>query len=340
MSNSLLTLNDDMMKNFYKGKKVLITGGLGFLGSNLAHQLVKFGAKVTLLDCLLKSHGGNPFNIHGIKKEVEWVKGDIRNFSLVQKLIKGKELLFNIAAQTSHTDSIVHPFLDVEINTKGQINILESAKAHNPFLKIVYCSTRAVYGVSKKKVLDEEILPNPMDIYSADKLAGENYHRIYAKVFGLDTIILRCANGYGPRAQMLQPSFGILNWFIRLALDNQEIKIFGDGKQVRDYVYVSDIAQAFLNAGKVKQGEGNIYNVGCGKGIPLIEIVKKIVQIAGSGKIVYVPWPETNKKIDVGDFTANIDKIKKEIGWRARVPLEEGLSQTIQFYKENKKYYW
>lgn len=310
------------------------------MGSNLAHRLVKCGARVTLLDCLLKLHGGNPFNIAGIREQVQWVKGDIRNFSLVQKTIKGKDLLFNIAAQTSHTDSVVHPFLDVDINAKGQINILESAKKHNPHIKIVYCSTRAVYGSSHKKYLDEETLLNPLDIYSADKLAGENYHRVYNKVFGLNTVILRCANGYGPFAQMKQPSFGILNWFIRLALDNQEIKIFGDGKQIRDYVYVSDIVDAFLKVGAVSQCQGNIYNIGSGKGNPLIEIVKKIVKIAGSGKIVYVPWPEKNKKIDVGDFIANIDKIKKEIGWEAKVPLEDGLKQTIEFYKKNKKYYW
>jgi len=212
--------------SFYSGKKVLITGGLGFLGSNLAHQLVVLGAKVTLLDCFLENHGANLFNIQEIQGQVQVVKGDIRDLPLLEKIIPGQDVLFNIAAQTSHTDSINNPLLDVDINNRGQIQLLETCKKWNPSVCIVYCSTRAVYGAGQQNPVNEMAPLNPMDIYSINKLSGEYYHKLYHSVFGLKTVVARLANGYGPRAQMKGPSFGILNWFARLAIDNQEIKVF------------------------------------------------------------------------------------------------------------------
>ncbi len=327
-------------EKFYKNKNILITGGLGFLGSNLAIRLSELGAKVTILDCLLKIHGGNLFNIQPVRKEINFVRGDIRNAALVNKLIKGQDFLFNIAAQTSHTDSMEQPFLDGDINSKGQLNLLEACRRLNPSIRAVYCSSRAIYGSSPKKLIDEGTAPNPLDVYSVHKLAGEHYHKIYNKVHGIKTLILRVANGYGPRAQMKAPSFGILNWFIRLALDNMEIKIFGDGKQMRDYVYVVDIVQSFLQAGASEHFNGDIYNVGSGRGVSLVNIVREIVTTAGRGKIVYVSWPDTNKKIDVGDFVADVSKIKSEIGWQPEISLREGLEKTIEFYRLNKKRYW
>lgn len=328
------------LKRYFSSKNVLITGGLGFLGSNLAHALARLGSRVTVLDCLLDQHGGNPFNIASVKDRVRWVQGDIRNASLLKKILKGQDFLFNIAAQTSHTDSMDHPFLDVDINTQGQITLLETCRILNPKIRIVYCSTRAVYGSSAKKVADESLVPHPLDVYSANKLAGEHYHTIYSKVYGLNATVLRVANGYGPRAQMKAPSFGILNWFIRLAIGDQEIKVFGDGKQVRDYVYVDDIVQAFLAVASRNDVNGETFNVGSGKGVPLIDIVKRVVRYSGKGKIVYVPWPAKNKKIDVGDFIANVDKIKSKVGWQATISLDQGLQETIDFYERYQSHYW
>ena len=328
------------MTDFYKGKKVLVTGGLGFLGSNLACRLAGLGAKVTLLDCLLPGHGGNLFNMADFKKSARFVKGDIRNKPLMERLVKGQDVLFNIGAQTSHTDSMKNPYLDVDINTRGQINLLEACKKANPGIRVVYCSSRAVYGSVSKRVIDEETVPRPLDVYATNKLAGEHYHRVYAKVFGLNATILRVANGYGPRAQMKEPSFGILNWFIRLALDDAQIKIFGDGKQVRDYVYVDDITDAFLKTGRNMKIPGETLNIASGRGLPLITIVKEVVRLAGTGRIVPVPWPDTNKKIDVGDFIAEVSKAGRLIGWRATTPLRDGLEETIAFYRQNKKRYW
>lgn len=327
-------------ENFYPEKKVLVTGGLGFLGSNLSRRLKDLGARVTILDCQLDLHGGNIFNIQDIAKEVKFVKGDIRDDALARDLIKGQDVLFNIAAQTSHTDSMNNPLLDVDINNRGQIILLEAVKTVNPGIRLVYCSSRAVYGASAKKIIDEETLPNPGDVYSVNKLAGEFYHKIYGNVHGLNVTTLRVANGYGQRAQMKSPSFGILNWFIRLAIDDQEIKVFGDGKQIRDYAHVDDIIEAFLMTAARENLKGKTFNVGSGKGIPLIDIIHRIVQIAGKGKIVHVPWPEQNKKIDVGDFVADITRMQKELGWDAKVDLDTGLKKTIQFYETHKKNYW
>lgn len=325
---------------FFRGKKVLITGGLGFLGSNLAHRLVSLDAKVSILDCLLKDHGGNLNNLIGIENKVVHVIGDIRDPSMMERLIRDQDVLFNVAAQTSHTGSMQDPFLDVDINVKGQINLLEICRKINPGIRIVYCSTRAVYGSNPKSEIDENCLPNPLDVYAANKLAGEYYHRIYSQVHGLKTVILRVANGYGPRAQMKGPSFGILNWFIRLAVDDHEIKVFGDGRQVRDYVYVDDIIDAFLAVGAGESLQGEIFNAGTGQGLPLIDIVHAIIQIVGKGKIVHVSWPEQNKKIDVGNFVADVKKIKTKLDWSPKITLDQGLKKTTDFYKKYKNDYW
>ena len=325
---------------FYKGKNVTVTGGLGFLGSNIARRLVALGSRVTVVDCILEGHGGNPFNLDGVLDKVTWVKGDICNRPLMQNVLKNQDLLFNIAAQTSHTDSMKNPSLDAEINIKGQINILEICRELNPAIKIVYCSTRAVYGATGKTIIDEETNPNPLDIYSVDKLAGEFYHQIYCRVYGLNTTVLRLANGYGPRAQMANPSFGILNWFIRLAIGNEDIKIFGDGKQVRDYTYIDDIVESFLIAGASENLKGEVLNVGSGVGVPLINIVKDVVRLAGKGNIVYVPWPETNKKIDVGDFIADVTKVKSKLSWAPKISMEEGIKKTLEYYEAHKRNYW
>ena len=328
------------LEKIYSGKKAVVTGGLGFLGSTLALELHKLGARVTAVDSLLENHGGNPFNLEGFLKAIEWVQADIRDASKMKEILKGQDFLFNIAAQTSHTDSMKNPFLDTDINTRGQMALLEACREINPTIRIIYCSTRAVYGAVSERVINETVLPNPLDIYATHKLSGEFYHKIYSRAHGVSCTILRVANGYGPRAQMKAPSFGILNWFIRLAIDNSEIKIFGDGKQVRDYVYGEDIIQAFLMVAARNDLNGEVLNVGSGVGVPLIDIVKKVVKLAGKGKIVYVPWPETNKKIDVGDFIADIQKIKMRVSWESSTGLDDGLSKTIQFYEKNRSHYW
>lgn len=325
---------------YFKNKKILITGGLGFTGSNLAHRLVELNAEVTLLDCLLEAHGGNLFNVDDIQTKVRIVQGDIRDEKIVNECVQGQDILFNIAAQTSHTDSIQHPHLDVDINNKGQINLLEACRKLNSNIRVVYCSTRAVYGKGAQGLVNEQAPCHPLDIYAANKFVGEHYHKIYHSVHGLNCVILRMGNSYGPRGQMKQPSFGILNWFTRLAIENQEIKMFGEGQQVRDYIYIEDAVEAFLALASSTISNAEIFNIGSGQGVALVDIVKEILRIAGKGRIQFVPWPEQNKKIDVGDFIADIQKIQNTISWQPTISLSDGIQKMIQYYEKNKQHYW
>jgi UDP-glucose 4-epimerase len=326
--------------DFYKNKKILITGGLGFLGSNLAVRLVNSGAKVTLLDAMLPLYGGNFFNVEEIKKKIKVIVADIRDKEKVEKAVKGKDLIFHIAAQTSHIDSMTDPFLDMDINCRGNIIFLESCRKFNPEVKIIYAGTRAQYGRVEYTPADEKHPFNPTDIYGVNKTAGEQYHFIYSRICGIRVASLRINNTYGPKHQMKHALYGILNWFIRLAMDGQAIKVFGEGNQLRDFNYAQDVVAAFLKAGESKNADGKIYNLGSGKPIKFIDLVKKIVEITGSGRIEYVPWPKDRKDIETGDYVASYEKIKNELGWQPEVSLEEGLKKTVEFYRKYRKKYW
>jgi len=326
--------------DFYKDKKILITGGLGFLGSNLAIALVKLGAKVTLLDAMLPLYGGNYFNIEEIKDEVEVIIGDIRDGRVMESAVKEKELIFHIAAQTSHIDSMSDPFLDIDINCRGNIVLLEACRRFNPGIKIVYAGTRGQYGRMEYKPVDESHPLNPTDIYGVNKTAGEQYHFIYARSYGMRVCSLRINNTYGPRHQMKHGRYGILNWFIRIAMDGGVIKVFGEGNQLRDFNYVDDVTNAFLLAGAEERADGKIYNLGSGSPVKFIDLVKKIIEIAGSGKMENVPWPKDRKDIETGDYVANFEKIKNELGWQPGIFLDEGLKKTVEYYKKFKDKYW
>jgi len=326
--------------DFYKDKKILITGGLGFLGSNLAIALVKLGAKVTLLDAMLPLYGGNYFNIEEIKDEVEVIIGDIRDGRVMESAVKEKELIFHIAAQTSHIDSMSDPFLDIDINCRGNIVLLEACRRFNPGIKIVYAGTRGQYGRIEYKPVDESHPLNPTDIYGVNKTAGEQYHFIYARSYGMRVCSLRINNTYGPRHQMKHGRYGILNWFIRIAMDGGVIKVFGEGNQLRDFNYVDDVTNAFLLAGAEERADGKIYNLGSGSPVKFIDLVKKIIEIAGSGKMENVPWPKDRKDIETGDYVASFEKIKNELGWQPGIFLDEGLKKTVEYYKKFKDKYW
>lgn len=326
--------------NFYENKKILITGGLGFLGSNLAISLVRAGAGVTLLDAMLPLYGGNLFNIEEIKDKVEVIIGDIRDSELLGEVVRGKDLIFHIAAQTSHIDSMVDPFLDVDINCRGNIVFLESCRKFNPGVKIIYAGTRSQYGRVEYTPVDEMHPLNPADIYSVNKTAGEQYHFVYARSYGIRVSSLRINNTYGPRHQMKHGRYGILNWFIRIALEGGTIKVFGDGTQMRDYNYIDDVTDAFLRAGSSGNADGKIYNLGSGEPVRFIDLVNKIIKIAGSGRVEMVPWPEERKGIETGDYIASFEKMKNELGWQPKIPLDEGLRRTVAYYRKYKDRYW
>ncbi len=328
------------LEEYYSGKKVLITGGLGFLGSNLAHALVKLGAKVTIVDALLAPFGGNIFNVEGIKTELRVEIADIRDTEVIRRLIPGQDLMFNLAGQVSHVDSMTDPLRDYDINIRGNLNILEIARKENPHIKIVYAGTRGQYGKLAHLPVDEKAPRFPVDIYGVNKDAGERFHLIYKSLYGLRTTSIRINNTYGPRHQMKHAKFGILNWFIRLAMDGQTIKVFGDGSQLRDYNYVDDVTDAFLTVGATEKVNGEAFNLGSGYAVKFLDMVKRIIEVSASGRYEFVPWPKTRKEVEVGGYLADYSKIQKELGWKPKVELEEGLKLTVDFYRKHRTQYW
>jgi len=328
------------MTDFYQDRKVLITGGLGFLGSNLAVELVKRGAQVTIADPMLPLYGGNLFNVEDIKDKITVHLSDIRDKDAMAEHVKGQEIIFHIGNQTSHVDSMTDPLLDVDINCRGNIILLEACRKKNPEVKIVYAGTRAQYGKPESVPVVETQAMHPTDIYGANKHAAEQYHMIYYNAFGIRSTTLRINNSYGPRHQMKHGKYGILNWFIRLALDNETIQIYGDGSQMRDYNYVDDVTRAFLFAGSNDASDGEAYNLGSGQPVRFKEMVEKIIEAAGSGRSEFKPWPEDRKQIEVGDYVADYSKIQNTLGWEPKTVFDEGLKRTVDFYKENRSHYW
>lgn len=326
--------------NFYRDKKILITGGLGFLGSGLAIALVKLGAKVTLLDAMLPLYGGNFFNIEEVKDSVEIKIGDIRDSILLGEVVRDKDIIFHIAAQTSHIDSMIDPLLDVDINCKGNIIFLESCRKNNPKVKIVYTGTRGQYGNLKYIPVDENHPLNSTDIYGANKTAAESYHFIYSRAYGLKVCSLRVNNTYGPRHQMKHSRYGVLNWFIRLVLEDKTIEVYGDGCQLRDCNYLDDVTSAFLLTGASDISEGKVYNLGSGEPVKLIDFIQRLIDIAGSGRLKKVPWPEDRKRIETGDYVADFNRIKEDLGWSPKIGIDEGLRRTIEFYRRYRDKYW
>lgn len=331
------------MHNFkerYKDKNVLITGGLGFLGSNIAHKAVELGAKVTILDALLPLYGGNRFNINDIEDKVRVVIGDIRDFRLIEKIIEGKDIIFNLAGQVSYIDSINIPFEDLDINCKGHLVVLDALRYRNPKARIIFPSSRMVLGRICYTPIDEKHPTEPLSIYGIHKLAGEKYYLAYHKTYGLNTVILRITNPYGIRQQMKHSKYSLIGWFLRQAMEGETIKIFGDGKQLRDYIYVDDMTEGFLRAGIYEDAVGNIYNAGLGKSYNFLEMVKMILKVVGDGRIEFVPWPKDYEKIETGDVKVSMEKAKRDLGWVPSIELEEGIKETFKYYKKFKDYYW
>ncbi len=326
--------------DFYDGRRVLITGGLGFIGSNLAHRLVELNARVLLVDSLVPDYGGNPHNIDDIRDAVTVNVADVRDSYSMSYLVQGQEVIFNLAGQISHIDSMCDPYTDLEINCRSQLSLLEGCRHHNPDAKVVYASTRQVYGRPRYLPVDEEHLAWPTDVNGINKLAGERYHLVYHQVYGIRACSLRLTNTYGPRQLVAHNRQGFIGWFIRQVIDGEEIQLFGDGRQLRDLTYVDDAVEAFLLAGATDAVNGQIFNLGGLQPVSLHQIVEMLLKAAGQGTYRLVPFPDEKRAIDIGDFYASYDKIHRVLGWKPKVDLEEGLARTIAFYRANKENYW
>jgi len=326
--------------DFYRNRSVLITGGLGFLGSNLAHRLVDLGARVLLVDSLIPDYGGNLFNVADIQDRVRVNVADIRTESSMDYLVQGQEVIFNLAGQVSHIDSMRDPYTDLEINCRAQLSILEACRKFNPGVKLVYASTRQIYGKPLRLPVDEMHPKRPTDVNGINKMAGEWYHILYNNVYGIRAASLRLTNSYGPRQLMKHNRQGFIPWFIRQAIDGEEISLFGDGSQLRDFTFVDDVVEAFLLAGASPAADGGFFNVGGVGPYSLRQFVETLIEVAGSGSYRLVPFPPEKQSIDIGSVYSDYSKIRRALGWEPRFSLREGLRITVEYYRRYKEHYW
>ncbi len=322
-------------RDFYRGRRVMVTGGLGFIGSNLARQLAALGADVLLVDSLIDDYGGHLFNIDGIESKVRVNIADIRQDTTMNYLVRDREVIFNLAGQVSHIDSMRDPYNDLDINCRAQLTLLEACRNHNPAAKVVYAGTRQVYGKPDHLPVDETHLVRPTDINGINKVAGEYYHLVYNNVFGVRACSLRLTNIYGPRQLVRHNRQGFIGWFVRLVVEDQEIQIFGDGLQLRDFVYVDDAADAFLRAGATDAVNGQVFNVGGAQPISHLELVTLLIETAGTGTYRLVEWPAEKKAIDIGSFYADSTRFRETTGWVPETTLRDGLAQTIAYYRQH-----
>ena len=327
------------MNKIFSGKKTLITGGLGFIGSNLAHRLVQHGAQVTLVDSLVPAYGGNPFNIRGLEDKVHVNIADVRDEHSMAYLVQGQEYIFNLAGQVSHIDSMENPYTDLEINVRSQLSIMEACRKNNREVKIIYTSTRQLYGKPLYLPVDENHSTLPTDVNGINKLCGELYHILYHNVYGIRAVSLRLTNTYGPRQLLKHSRQGFINWFIRLLVEGKEIQLFGDGLQMRDFNFVEDVVDALLLAAVNEKANGEIFNLGGNEPITLKDLVELMIEVNGSGSYTLVPFPEDKKAIDIGSFYSDYTKIKTTLGWQPKINLKEGLKKTFAYYKENFAWY-
>ena len=332
------------MKRFYEGRRTLVTGGLGFIGSNLAIRLLDLGASVLVVDSLIPETGANQFNIESVQDHprlsVRTV--DVRDVLAMERLLRGQSIVFNLAGQVSHIDSMHDPFTDLEINCRSQLALLEACRRNAPEAKVVFASTRQIYGrVAEDRLpVDERQPPNPVDVNGINKLAGERYHVLYNNVYGIHTSVLRLTNTYGPRMLVKNNRQTAIGWLIRQAMDGEEIDLFGDGSQLRDFTYVDDAVDAFLMAGAEDAANGQVFNVGAMEPVSLRELADLLIEISGSGSYRLIPFPPERKAIDVGSIYVDDRKIRRVLKWRPRVELREGLARTVSFLRANRSQYW
>lgn len=327
-------------REYYNNKKVLITGGLGFIGSNLAIELVRLGAKVTLVDNMLPRQGGNLFNIEPIKDQVKVNFSDVRNQLSMNHLVKNQDIIFHLAGQVNHVDSMRNPVLDLEINCHGTLVLMQALRHYNPDAVVVYSGTRGEYGSSVQLPVNEDHPTNPKGLYAVTNLAAEKMILVYNQIYGIPAICLRITNTYGPRHQMMHDEYGVLNWFIKKAMDNEVLPVFGDGSILRDFLYIEDLVQCLLMSATPERAVGEVFNVGSGIPVSFKEVAETIVRVIGRGSYKFTEFTRERAEVEPGDYWADISKIKRLTGWEPSTSLIEGIRKTFEFFSENKDYYW
>jgi UDP-glucose 4-epimerase len=322
----------------YAGRRVLVTGGLGFIGSNLVRALLAADARVTVVDSLIPEYGGNRRNLAGVARRVTLHLADVRDSPRLPTWVRGQDVLFNLAGQTSHLDSMTDPQTDLEINARAQLAILEACRLHNPTLRVVFASTRQLYGRPDYLPVDEAHPLRPVDVNGINKLAGEQFHRLYHQVHGIPTTVLRLTNTIGPRMRIKDARQTFLGVWIKRILSGEPVEVWG-GPQQRDFTYVDDAVDAFLRAGARAAAVGRVFNVGGPPPVTLRALADLLVALHGGGEVVVREFPAERRKIDIGDYYADDRAIRAALGWRPRVDLEEALRRTLHYYRRELRHY-
>ncbi len=323
----------------FKSKNILITGGLGFIGSNLAKKLVQLEANITIVDSLIPEYGGNLWNVSGIKDRVNINISDVRDEHSMRYLVQKKDYLFNLAGQTSHIDSMTDPYTDLDINCRAQLFILEACRKYNPDIKIVFTSTRQLYGKPQYLPVDEIHPLAPVDFNGINKMGGEWYHLIYNNVYGIRSVILRLTNTYGPGMRIKDARQTFLGIWIRKLLEGKPIQVFGSGKQIRDYNYIDDVVSALLMSASSEDADGEIFNMGADDPLTLKDTADIFLKVYGKGSCEIIPFPGDRLKIDIGDYYGDYRKIRAKLGWKPEVKFEEGIGLTLDYYEKYLNHY-
>ncbi len=327
-------MNTTTTDRSFEGREVLITGGLGFIGANLARSLVERGAQVTLVDSLIPDYGGNPFNVHDLQDRVRINISDVRDEYSMRHLVKGADYLFNLAGQTSHLDSMRDPFVDLEINCRSQLSILETCRKFNPGVKILFASTRQIYGRPDYLPVDEKHLLRPVDVNGINKMAGEWYHILYNNVYGIRSCALRLTNTYGPRMRIKDARQTFLGVWIRQIVENKPFEVW-EGSQLRDFNYIEDVVQAFLSAAASEAVNGKVLNLGSSEVVSLKDLADMLVAANGGGSYAVKSFPPESKRIDIGDYYADYSQMRDLLAWTPQYNLTKGLTQTLEFYRRH-----
>jgi UDP-glucose 4-epimerase len=335
-----LVAKDPALQRWYAGRPVLVTGGLGFIGSNVARALVQLGAEVTVVDDLRPNYGGNRFNLAGVEERVQLVELDIGDEKAMRPVVRGFDCIFNLVGQVSHVDSMENPWVDLYTNVTSHIGLLEACRRTDSKPKIVFAGTRGQYGRPSERPVSESARIAPIDVNGINKHAGESYHFVYAQAYGMRATSLRLTNTYGPRHTMKTARQGVFAWFLRQALDGQEIRLFGGGDQLRDWNWIGDVVAALLMAMSSPATDGEVFNLGTPAPASLKTVAELLVQHARSGSVKLVPYPEHLKAIEIGDYIGDYRKLQGVLGWEPRVALEDGVAAAVAYYQAHRDHYW
>ena len=323
-----------------RGKKILITGGMGMIGSTIAVRAVELGAKVLIVDACIEPYGANRFNLEGHVDDVEINVADIRDREAMKVLVQGQDIIFNLAGQVSHNDSMEDPFLDADINYTGHLNVLECVHRNNPEALVLHAGSRMQFGRIECVPVNEDHPMRPLTPYALNKAAAESMYLFYNHVHGIPCIAFRIANPYGPRSQMRHSKYSMVNWFIRLAMQGKDITVFGEGDQVRDYIFVEDLAEAFIHASVTEACVGHVFNVGSGTGTPFRQMAETVVRAVGKGAVRSVPWPDKYVNVETGDYVTDTRRIRELTAWRPMTDIDDGVACTVDYYRRHHEHYW